>query len=67
MTLGNKKDIVKAFREETDETPDVDRMDPIDLDKALLAMVMIAQTGPTMRLGARTVLAQRMCGNSCTR
>ena len=38
MTPANKKKIVRAFREETAETPDVDRMDPIDLDKALLGV-----------------------------
>ena len=37
VTLRHKKDIVRAFPDETGETPDVDRMDLIDLDRALLA------------------------------
>lgn len=38
VTLRHKKDIVKAFIEEADETPDVDSMEPIDLDRALLTV-----------------------------
>ncbi len=38
VSLHHKKDIVKAFRDETGETPDVDGMDLIDLDRALLAV-----------------------------
>ena len=34
----HKKDIIKAFCEQTGETPDVDRMDLIELDRALLAV-----------------------------
>ena len=39
VSLGHKKDIVKAFPDETGETPDVDNMDLTNLDKALLAVV----------------------------
>ena len=38
VSLNHKKDIVKAFSDETGATPDVDRMDPIDLDRALIAV-----------------------------
>ena len=37
VSLDHKKDMVKAFPDETGEIPDVDRMDLIDLDRALLA------------------------------
>ena len=39
MSLRHKKDIVKAFRDRTDEAPYIDGMDIIDLDKALLRVV----------------------------
>ena len=38
VTLRYKKDIVKAFREEIGDTPDVDSMDLTELDKVLLAI-----------------------------
>ena len=38
MSVGHKRDIVKAFRDETAEAKDVDNMDLADLDKALLAI-----------------------------
>ena len=38
VSTGHKKDIVKAFSEDSGETPDVDRMDLIELDKTLLAV-----------------------------
>ena len=38
VSTGHKKDIVKAFSAQTNETPDVDRMDLIELDKAVLAV-----------------------------
>ena len=39
MSVGHKKAIVKAFRNETAEAGDVDNMDLVNLDKALLAVV----------------------------
>ena len=38
LVIGHKKKIVKAFRDETDETLDVERLDLTGLDKALLAV-----------------------------
>ena len=38
VSLDHKKDIVRAFPDGTSATPDVDRMDLIDLDKALIAV-----------------------------
>ena len=38
MSLRHKKEIVKAFRDEAGETPDFDRMDLTNLDKAVLAV-----------------------------
>ena len=38
MSLPHKKDIVKAFRDETREDSEIDRMNLIELDKALLAV-----------------------------
>ena len=43
MSVGDKKDIIKAFTDETGETPDVEIMDLIDLDKALRAVVQRLQ------------------------
>ena len=39
MSVGHKKAIVKAFSDKTGETPDVENMDIINLDKALRAVV----------------------------
>lgn len=39
MSVGHKKAIIKAFRDETAEAGDVDNMDLVNLDKALLAVV----------------------------
>ena len=38
VSLRHKKDIVKTFRDETGETPDVDRISLIELDKAVLGV-----------------------------
>ena len=38
ISMHHKKKIVQAFHQQTGDTPDVDRMEPIDLDKALLAV-----------------------------
>ena len=39
MSIRHKRNIVKVFADETDGTSDVARMDPVDLDKALLTVV----------------------------
>ena len=38
ISINHKKKIVQAFHQQTDETQDVDHMEPIDLDRALLTV-----------------------------
>ncbi len=59
MSLRHKKEIVKAFRNESDEPPDVDHMDLIDLDRALLEPIRIILFSPLSAClaGSRIVAA----------